>query len=255
MPVGVRPRARRACGVPQAGRDVALRGTRVRRAPAAPRDRLRPARRHCRRRRCSRCRRRPRRSRASRSSPTSTEMRAGRSSSPTASRSPSRRASTRTAASASSCARAASARSRASCRLRRARPAALALGVVVKSADGSPTVLAGSRDASRLEVRSASVRGGVRAASASGLDSFVEIALQGARIVVKPDSGDADGFLASLLPGDGLTVDLALPSACRAGRASTSAGRAASRSSCRRTSSSARSRSTPRRSPCGRRTV
>ena len=88
--------------------------------------------------------------------------------------------------------------------------AALALGVVVKSADGSPTVLAGSRDASRLEVRSASVRGGVRAASASGIDSFVEIALQGARIVVKPDSGDADGFLATLLPGDGLTVDLAL---------------------------------------------
>ena len=88
--------------------------------------------------------------------------------------------------------------------------AALALGVVVKSADGSPTVLAGSRDASRLEVRSASVRGGVRAASASGIDSFAEIALQGARIVVKPDSGDADGFLATLLPGDGLTVDLAL---------------------------------------------
>ena len=88
--------------------------------------------------------------------------------------------------------------------------AALALGVVVKTADGSPTVLAGSRDASRLEVRSASVRGGVRAASASGIDSFAEIALQGARIVVKPDSGDTDGFLATLLPGDGLNVDLAL---------------------------------------------
>ncbi len=71
-------------------------------------------------------------------------------------------------------------------------------------------MLAGSRDASRLEVRSASVRGGVRAASASGIDSFAEIALQGARIVVKPDSGDTDGFLATLLPGDGLNVDLAL---------------------------------------------
>jgi hypothetical protein len=88
--------------------------------------------------------------------------------------------------------------------------AALTLGVVVQGADGSPTVLAGSRDASRLEVRSASVRGGVRAASASGIDTFAEIALQGARIVVKPDAGDTDGFLATLLPGDGLSVDLAL---------------------------------------------
>ena len=65
-------------------------------------------------------------------------------------------------------------------------------------------MLAGSRDASRLEVRSASVRGGVRAASASGIDSFAEIALQGAKIVVKPAGEDKDGFLATLLPGDGL---------------------------------------------------
>ena len=88
--------------------------------------------------------------------------------------------------------------------------AALALGLAVQGADGSPVVLAGSRDASRLEVRSASITGGVRAASASGIDAFTEIALQGARIVVKPDADDTDGFLAKVLPADGLIVDLAL---------------------------------------------
>ena len=88
--------------------------------------------------------------------------------------------------------------------------AALALGIVVQGAGGEPVVLAGSREASRLEIRSASVRGGVRAATASGIDGFAEIGLQGGKIVIKPASGDSDSFLASLLPADGLAIDLAL---------------------------------------------
>jgi hypothetical protein len=88
--------------------------------------------------------------------------------------------------------------------------AALLLGLVVQGANGDPVVLAGSREASRLEIRSASLRGGVRAATASGLDGFAEISLQGGKIVVKPASGDSDSFLASLLPADGLEIDLAL---------------------------------------------
>ena len=88
--------------------------------------------------------------------------------------------------------------------------AALALGVVVQGADAEPVVLAGSREASRLEIRSASVRGGVRAATASGIDGFAEISLQGGKIVIKPAAGDSDSFLASLLPADGLEIDLAL---------------------------------------------
>ena len=69
--------------------------------------------------------------------------------------------------------------------------AALALGIVVQGAGGEPVVLAGSREASRLEIRSASVRGGVRAATASGIDAFAEVGLQGGKIVIKPASGDS----------------------------------------------------------------
>jgi Family of unknown function (DUF6603) len=88
--------------------------------------------------------------------------------------------------------------------------AALSLGVAVKGTDGDPVVLAGSEEGSRLEVVSASVRGGVRAASSSGIDAFVEIGLQGGRIVVEPAPDEPDGFLATMLPSDGLTADVPL---------------------------------------------
>jgi hypothetical protein len=85
----------------------------------------------------------------------------------------------------------------------------LGLGVAVKGTEGDPVVVAGSRDASRIEFRTVSLMGGVRGTS-SGLDAFMELDLQGGRIVVKPASGDSDSFLASLLPGDGLVIDIAL---------------------------------------------
>ena len=130
---------------------------------------------------CSPCRRRPPRSRGSRSCRTSTARRAGRSRSPTVPRSRSKRESTPTGASASS-ARPSGVSALASILSPpTSATAALALGVAVQGADGNPIVLAGSRDASRLEVRSASVRGGVRGASTSGIDAFAEVALQGAR--------------------------------------------------------------------------
>ena len=85
----------------------------------------------------------------------------------------------------------------------------LGLGVVVQGGEGDPIVVAGSNDASRIEFRSISVVGGVRTA-AGKFDAFIEFDLQGGRIVVKPASGDSDSFLASLLPADGLVVDIAL---------------------------------------------
>ncbi|MEN3280097.1 MAG: hypothetical protein V7607_1237 [Solirubrobacteraceae bacterium] len=84
----------------------------------------------------------------------------------------------------------------------------LGLGVAVQGTEGEPIVVAGSRDASHIEFRSVSLMGGVRTAS-GGLDAFVELDLQGGRIVVKP-GGDSDSFLASLLPADGLVIDVAL---------------------------------------------
>jgi hypothetical protein len=85
----------------------------------------------------------------------------------------------------------------------------LGLGVAVSGTEGDPVVVAGSREASRVEFRSVSLMGGVRSAS-GGLDAFLELDLQGGRIVVKPASDDADSFVASLLPRDGLVVDVAL---------------------------------------------
>jgi hypothetical protein len=85
----------------------------------------------------------------------------------------------------------------------------LRLGVAVRGTEGQTVVVAGSREASRIEFRSVSLMGGVRAAGAN-FDAFIELNLQGGRIVVKPASGDSDSFLASLLPGDGLVIDIAL---------------------------------------------
>jgi hypothetical protein len=85
----------------------------------------------------------------------------------------------------------------------------LGLGVIVHGTEGDPVVVAGSRDASRIEFRSVSLMGGVRTAGGD-LDAFIEVDLQGGRIVIKPASDDADSFLASLLPGDGLVIDIAL---------------------------------------------
>jgi hypothetical protein len=85
----------------------------------------------------------------------------------------------------------------------------LGLGVAVNGTEGDPVILAGSAEASRIEFRSVSLMGGVRVAGGS-LDAFVEVDLQGGRIVVKPASGDSDSFLASLLPADGLAIEIAL---------------------------------------------
>jgi hypothetical protein len=81
----------------------------------------------------------------------------------------------------------------------------LAVGLFA-SGPGEPMVLIGSRDGSRFEIGGASIRGGGRADSSGKADAFIEFTLRDAKIVVKP-GGDADGFVASLLPGDGFAVD------------------------------------------------
>ncbi len=85
----------------------------------------------------------------------------------------------------------------------------LGLGIAVQGGQGDPVIVAGSPGASRIEFRSVSLMGGVRTAGGK-FDAFLELSLQGGRIVVKPASGDSDSFLASLLPGDGLVIDVAL---------------------------------------------
>ncbi len=72
--------------------------------------------------------------------------------------------------------------------------------------DGEPTVILGAADASHFEIVGASVLGGARFHSSGKYEIFVELALQGAKIVIKPGPDDADSFLATLLPGEGLSI-------------------------------------------------
>jgi Family of unknown function (DUF6603) len=71
---------------------------------------------------------------------------------------------------------------------------------------GAPLTLIGSPDESRFDVAGVSTTAGARVLPGGKPDVFVEFALEQSTIVVKPDGGVVDGFLASLLPPDGLRV-------------------------------------------------
>ncbi|MGA7050794.1 MAG: DUF6603 domain-containing protein [Mycobacterium sp.] len=79
-----------------------------------------------------------------------------------------------------------------------------ALAVVLTSTADQPTVLVGSLDASHLSVNSVSITTGIRLASDNALDFFGELAMQGGQLQIKPGSGEADGFIASILPDGGI---------------------------------------------------
>jgi hypothetical protein len=69
-----------------------------------------------------------------------------------------------------------------------------------------PSVIVGDPAASRLQFGGISTALGTRAGTASKLDVYSEFALQAGQIVIKPAAGDADGFLATLLPSNGIQV-------------------------------------------------
>ena len=72
--------------------------------------------------------------------------------------------------------------------------------------EGEPTVILGTADASHFELIGASALGGARFHSGGKYEVFVELGVQGAKIVIKPGPDDSDSFLAKLLPGDGLSI-------------------------------------------------
>src|SRR6185436_6311253 len=76
--------------------------------------------------------------------------------------------------------------------------------------DGSPIIVIGSSEASRLEFVSISATGGAQTSSSGSKSAFVECSLNGGRIVIKPSPDDADSFLAKLLPADGMNLDFDL---------------------------------------------
>ncbi len=83
--------------------------------------------------------------------------------------------------------------------------AAGTVSIGLKAGAGEPMVLIGDPEASRFEIDGASTVGGVRFHSSGAFEVYVEFAVEGARIVIKPGE-DSDSFLSSLLPPEGLTI-------------------------------------------------
>jgi hypothetical protein len=77
-------------------------------------------------------------------------------------------------------------------------------------ADSPPTLILGSAESTRLQFRGVSGVGGVRLQSGSDVDVFAEFELRGLEFVLQ--AGDADGFIAKILPSGGFSfsTDLAL---------------------------------------------
>ena len=74
---------------------------------------------------------------------------------------------------------------------------------IAAAADDPDVVLIGTADGSRFAMRGATVSAGARVIAADRLDAFVQVDLDDARIVIRPDPGEGDSFLGSLI-GDGI---------------------------------------------------
>ncbi len=85
--------------------------------------------------------------------------------------------------------------------------AAASVGLVWRRAEGIEIVLLGSAPGSRLRMGSLAIRAGGRLLSDGGHDLYLETDWKGAGLVISPDPGQADSFLASLLPSDGVQLD------------------------------------------------
>lgn len=84
--------------------------------------------------------------------------------------------------------------------------AKISLGLQYQKEDGSPFIVFGSADASHYEFQSTSIAASADITTAGSKNIKVEFDLKGSKIVIKPASGDTDGFLSKILPSDGITL-------------------------------------------------
>lgn len=73
-----------------------------------------------------------------------------------------------------------------------------------------PFLLLGKREGSRMELAGVSSKIGTRLSSTGKFEILSEFALEQGKIVVKPDPEDTDGFLAKILPPEGITLNFDL---------------------------------------------
>lgn len=78
------------------------------------------------------------------------------------------------------------------------------------AAPDDPILLLGSPDGTRLQCGGVSTEGGTRFHSSGGFEVFTEFGIEGGKLVIKPKSGEKDGFLAELLPENGFEIDFDL---------------------------------------------
>ncbi len=87
-------------------------------------------------------------------------------------------------------------------------PPEVRLGLKLIPTAGEPERrLLGAADASRLAINTLGLAIGARLVSPSELDAFVEVQVDGGRIVVKPAPDEPDSFLASLLGPEGISAE------------------------------------------------
>jgi hypothetical protein len=90
-------------------------------------------------------------------------------------------------------------------------PASGTLAIVLRlMSAGAPFTPIGNPGASRFELVGVSTTMGTRLSSSGKLDVFAEFALEHGMIVIKPDPEELDGFLRSLLPGDGIELETSI---------------------------------------------
>jgi Family of unknown function (DUF6603) len=75
---------------------------------------------------------------------------------------------------------------------------------------GGPVVVIGAKEQSRLEFGTITTEAGTRFHSGGKFEVFTEFNLQDGKIVVKPSEEDKDGFIAKLLPAEGLELGIKL---------------------------------------------
>lgn len=86
----------------------------------------------------------------------------------------------------------------------------LVIRIVNRDVSGDPIILIGSDDGSHLEYKALSLVGGLYLYAKDEVDLYIELELEGGKILIKPSKGD--NFLKKILPSNGIgaNFDLAL---------------------------------------------
>ena len=125
------------------------------------------------------------------------------------------------------------------------------LGLRLKLAAGDePIIVLGAPDGSRFQFAGLLTEAGTRFDSSGSLDVFTELAVQQGKIMIDPAAGQADSFLARLLPEDGVQVGFDLAIGFSTTRGMYFRGSGGFRSTCRRPCRWGRWRWCRRRWPC-----